>query len=114
MPTFVDAGLTVKSPPICRIVNHGHEFVRFESDIPESSDHDLQAAPLEKISTSDLVYVVNPGGYIRRTTTYELGCVHERGMAVYYAEPPKDLPIAVPEGTVVDARRLVEIIAGSD
>ncbi|AQW56128.1 hypothetical protein ACIQPP_39025 [Streptomyces violaceusniger] len=107
-------GLVVKSPPICRIVNHGHDFVRCESDPPESSDHDLQAATLEKIFASDLVYVVNPGGYIGRTTAYELGCVHERGMAVYYAEPPKDLPIAVPERTVVDARHLVEIIAESD
>ncbi|WP_330335385.1 NUDIX hydrolase [Streptomyces sp. NBC_00536] len=110
--TFTDSGLTVTSPPICRIVSQGPEFVRFESDPPESSDHDLQAATLAKIFTSDLVYVVNPGGYIGRTTAYELGRVHERGMAVYYAEPPKDLPIAVPEGTVVDARRLVEIITG--
>lgn len=112
--TFTDAGLTVKSPPIGRIINHGHDFVRFASDPPESSDHDLQAATMEKIFASDLVYVVNPGGYIGRTTAYELGRVHERGMAVYYAEPPKDLPIAVPEGTIVDASRLVEIIGGSD
>lgn len=111
---FANAGLTVKSPPICRIVDRGREFVRFESDPPESSDHELQAATLEKIFASDLVYVVNPGGYIDRTTAYELGCVHERGMAVYYAEPPKDLPIAVPDGTVVDARRLAEVIAGGD
>lgn len=112
--TFSDAGLTVKSPSVSRIVRHGPEFVRFESDPPEFSDHDLQAATLEKIFTSDLVYVVNPGGYIGRTTAYELGRVHERGMAVYYAEPPKDLPITVAEGTIVDARRLVEIIAGND
>jgi ADP-ribose pyrophosphatase YjhB (NUDIX family) len=111
---FADAGLTVKSPPIGRIVDSGREFVRFESDPPEASDQQLQAATLQKILTSDLVYVVNPGGYIGRTTAYELGCVRERGMAVYYAEPPADLPIAVPDGTVVDARRLVEIIAGSD
>ncbi|WP_447039239.1 NUDIX hydrolase [Streptomyces sp. DSM 118878] len=110
---FAGAGLAVGSPPICRIVDRGREFVRFESDPPESSDQDLQAATLEKIFTSDLVYVVNPGGYIGRTTAYELGRVHERGMAVYYAEPPKDLPIAVPEETVIDARRLVEIITGS-
>ncbi|MEU8030810.1 NUDIX domain-containing protein [Streptomyces sp. NPDC049099] len=112
--TFAKAGLTVKSPPDCQIVNREDGFVRFASDPPESSNHDLQAATLAKIFTSDLVYVVNPGGYIGRTTAYELGRVHERGMAVYYAEPPKDLPIDVPEGTVVDARRLVEIIAGSD
>lgn len=109
---FADAGLTVKSPPISRIVSDGPEFVRFESDPPESTDHELQEATMEKIFNSDLVYVVNPKGYVGRTTTYELGRVHERGMAVYYAEPPKDLPISVTEGTVIDARGLVEIIAG--
>ncbi|MFI0542265.1 NUDIX hydrolase [Streptomyces sp. WSLK1-3] len=111
---FMDGGLTVKTPPMSRIINHGHEFVRFASDPPESSDHDIQAATLEKIFTSDLVYVVNPGGYVGRTTAYELGRAHERGLPVYYAEPPKDLPIDIAEGTVVDPRRLVRIIAGND
>lgn len=110
---FTQAGLTVKSPPIDQVINGGSKFVRFASDSPESSDHELQAAALEKIFASDLVYVVNPGGYIGRTTAYELGRAHERGMAVYYAEPPEDLPIVVPDGTVVDARRLVQIIVGS-
>ncbi|GGP41996.1 hypothetical protein GCM10010185_11600 [Saccharothrix coeruleofusca] len=69
---------------------------------------------MEKIFSSDFVYVVNPGGYIGRTTAYELGRVHERGMAVYYAEPPKDIPIEVPAGTVLTARELADgIVCGT-
>ncbi|MFD9584869.1 NUDIX domain-containing protein [Streptomyces sp. NPDC059980] len=110
--TFTDAGFTVESPPISPIVKHG-QFVRFECDPPLSSDHAIQAATLKKIFTSDFVYVVNPGGYIGRTTAYELGCVNERGMAVFYAEPPDDLPIEVPEGTVVSPEDLVHAINGT-
>jgi ADP-ribose pyrophosphatase YjhB (NUDIX family) len=109
---FTDAGMVVKSPPMSRIINHGHEFVRFECDPPMSSDHAIQAATMEKIFSSDIVYLVNPDGYIGRTTAYELGRVHERGLAVFYAEPPKDLPIDIPEGTVVDARSLAKVIGG--
>src|SRR5262245_1750127 len=109
---FEEAGMTVKSPPISRITDRGREFVRFESDPPLSLDHHIQAATLAKIFTSDFVYVVNPGGYIGRTTAYELGRIHERGMAVYYAESPTDLPIEVPEGTVLSAHDLVAGIIG--
>ena len=111
---FAAAGITVKSPPISRIIDQGQEFVRFESDPPLISDHAIQAATLEKIFTSDFVYVVNPDGYIGRATAYELGRVHERGMAVYYAESPKDLLVEVPDGTVLSPHELVAgIVRGS-
>lgn len=109
---FADAGMVVKSPPMSPISHHG-QFVRFESDPPLSSDHAIQAATFEKIFSSDFVYVVNPGGYIGRTTAYELGRIHERGLAVFYAEPPEDLPIDVPEGTVVSPDVLVNAIGGA-
>ncbi len=109
---FAAAGVIVKSPPISRIADPARDFVRFESDPPLSLDHHIQAATFEKIFASDFVYVVNPGGYIGRTTAYELGRIHERGMAVYFAEPPKDLPIEVPAGTVLSPRDLVAGIIG--
>jgi ADP-ribose pyrophosphatase YjhB (NUDIX family) len=109
---FMTAGMTVKSPPMSRITDHGREFVRFESDPPLSLDHDIQVVALKKIFSSDFIYVVNPGGYIGRTTAYELGRIHERGIAVYYAEPPRDLPIEVPGGTVLSAHDLAASIVG--
>lgn len=103
----------MKSPPPAPLRDSDREFVLFESDPPLSLDHRIQAATLEKIFSSDFVYVVNPGGYIGRTTAYELGHIHQRGMAVYYAEPPKDLPIEVPDGTVLCAHELVASILGN-
>jgi ADP-ribose pyrophosphatase YjhB (NUDIX family) len=110
---FAAAGITVRSPVISRIVNPGEEFPRFESDPPLSADHHIQAATFEKIFASDFVYVVAPAGYVGRTTSYELGRVHERGIPVYFSEPPRDLPIEVPAGAVLDPYALAQLVAGS-
>lgn len=108
---FGAAGMTVKSPPMSRIVDRERAFVRFASDPPLASDLDLQAATMDKIFSSDFVYVVNPGGYIGADTTLELGRIVERGMAVYYAEPPR-LLIDVPGGTVLSPGELAAGISG--
>lgn len=111
---FAAAGMLVKSPPVSKIVDRGRGFVRFESDPVLATDRELQAAALGKIFTSDFVYVVDPGGYIGRATAYELGRIHERGMAVYYAEPPGDLAIDVPDGTVLSAQQLAAGLAAGN
>jgi ADP-ribose pyrophosphatase YjhB (NUDIX family) len=110
---FAAAGVAVRSPVISRIVNPGEEFSRFASDPPLSSDFHIQAATFKKIFSSDFVYVVAPDGYVGRTTSYELGRVHERGIPVYFSETPKDLPIVVPAGSVLDPQSLAELVIGS-
>ncbi|MFI5712027.1 NUDIX domain-containing protein [Kribbella sp. NPDC051620] len=104
------AGATITSPPILPIRDLGENFVRFESDPHSALDHQIQEATLEKIFRSDVVYVVNPGGYIGRTTAYELGRIRERGMAVFFAEEPKDLPIEIPDGAVLSADSLARVV----
>jgi ADP-ribose pyrophosphatase YjhB (NUDIX family) len=76
------------------------------------SDHDLQTATMERIFASDFVYVVNPGGYVGPLTAWELGRVQERGMAVYYAEPPNELFGEIPDGTVLNPDVLVARVLG--
>jgi ADP-ribose pyrophosphatase YjhB (NUDIX family) len=110
---FTAAGMTVKSPPISRIIDSGQAYVRFETDPPKATDVEIQAETLKKIFSSDFVYVVNPGGYIGQMTAYELGRVAERGMAIYYAEPPKGILLDVPEGIVLGAGELVAGLAKS-
>ncbi|WP_353068005.1 NUDIX hydrolase [Amycolatopsis sp. DG1A-15b] len=107
---FVEAGFTVKSPPMDRVRDGNRGHIVFTSDPIDATDHQIQTETFYKIFSSDFVYVVNPGGYIGRTTSYELGQIHQRGMAVYYAEPPLDLPIDVPADTVVSAQGLVGAI----
>lgn len=109
---FLAAGMTVKSPPISRVIDPERDFVRFEADPPEAADHEIQAATLGKIFSSDFVYVVNPGGYIGQMTAHELGRVIERGIAVYYAAMPEGFPIEIPDGTVLSAEELVAGLSG--
>lgn len=109
---FAAAGFTVRTPPLVPLRDVDREFVRFETDPHLSLDHHIQDITFDKIFSSDFVYVVNPDGYLGRTTSYELGRILERGMAVYYAEPPKDLPIEIAEGTVLSADDLVACVLG--
>jgi hypothetical protein len=107
---FESLGVNVRSPVVSRIVNPGDEYARFETDPPQSSDQLIQATTLEKILSSDLVYVVAPGGYVGRTTCYELGRAHERSIPVYFSAPPQDLPIEIPPGSVLCVHDLVRQI----
>jgi hypothetical protein len=109
---FESLGVNVRSPVVSRIVNPGDEYARFETDPPQSSDQLIQAMTMEKILSSDLIYVVAPGGYVGRTTCYELGRVHERSIPVYFSAPPCDLPIEVPPGSVLCVHDLVRKIRG--
>jgi len=107
---FEMAGIRVESPALSKIVNPDDDFVRFESDPPSCSDLTIQQATLGKILNSDFVYVVCPDGYIGRTTSYELGQVHHRGIPVYFSELPNDLPIEVREEAVVDPEALAQLL----
>ncbi|WP_349880066.1 NUDIX domain-containing protein [Micromonospora sp. HUAS YX12] len=107
---FSEAGITVASPAVSTIVNPGAEFVRFRGDNPESADHEIQSDTMQKILSSDFVYVVAPNGYIGRTTSYELGSIRDRDIPVYFSAPPRDLPVPVPAEAVVSAGQLARRI----
>jgi hypothetical protein len=110
---FESLGMTVRSPVVSKIVNPGADFPRFEADSPYLSDQLIQAVTLDKILASDLVYVVAPGGYVGRSTCYELGCIYERSVPVYFSALPRDLPIDVPIGSVLSVRDLARQILGA-
>jgi hypothetical protein len=97
---FQTAGLRVTSPVISEIVNPGANFVRFAVDPSTTSDEELQELALGRILAAELVYVVAPGGYIGRTTCYELGQVLLRHVPVYFSSRIEDLPIDVPDHAV--------------
>jgi hypothetical protein len=112
---FEAAGYLVSTPAISPIVNPAAEFVRFEDDPPEMTDEALQRRTLDRIRSSDLVYVVAPGSYIGRTTSYEIGYVRACDMRMYFSEPVSDLPIAIGDGDVCSAEELIERLrAGMD
>ncbi|MFB9662198.1 hypothetical protein ACFQS3_05700 [Glycomyces mayteni] len=104
---FESSSISVLSPPVSRIVDPKANFVRFETDALDSTDHQIQTETFARIFKSDFVYVVTPGGYIGRTTCFELGRILERGIPVFYSEEPDDLPISIASESVCSVDELV-------
>ncbi|MCE2578368.1 hypothetical protein [Gluconacetobacter entanii] len=96
LTTFKTAGLNVSSPSGAEIVS-GTEFVRFETDLAEMTDAEIQTATLERIFSADVVYVVTgENGYVGKTTCYEVGRIIQRKQPIYFFEHPNDLPVHIP------------------
>jgi len=108
---FETVGIEVTSPHKSIIIDPTEEFVRFESDPPWSDNAEIQLRALGRILCADLVYVVAPGGYVGNTTCYEIGRIHERGIPLFFSEHPVDLPIPVPQASVVNASWLAHEVA---
>lgn len=108
---FREAGLIVSTPAVSRIVNPEAEFVRFETDPNSSTDHEIQERTLERILSSDLVYVVAPDGYVGRTTCYELGHASRRRLPIYFSDRVKDLPINISDDALRGPAELARAIS---
>lgn len=94
---FKSAGICVVSPKESFISGRVEDFVIFDSDKKSLSPAEIQMITLEKIISADAVYVYNPGGYVGRTTCYEIGFCISKKKALFYLELPSDLPIPVSE-----------------
>jgi hypothetical protein len=105
--SFRAASWTVTSPAGTDILEEGIDFVRFESDDETLSDACVQSVTLANIFSADLVFVVAPGGYVGRTTCYEIGRLVQARRPVFVSEHPVDLPVAVPERFIRSAGALV-------
>lgn len=103
-----DAGINITSPRGEELVKPDIDFVRFHSDNPMWSDPAIQSLALHRILKADLVYVVVPGGYIGRTTCYEVGRVIQSRRPVYFSEMPLDLPLRVPKQYILNVATLVD------
>lgn len=92
---FKNCGLYVISPKESFVCGRKEGFVLFDSDQKNLSPTDIQMITLNKIINADVVYVYNPGGYVGRTTCYEIGFCFSKKKPIYFLEPPDDLPIPV-------------------
>jgi hypothetical protein len=106
---FQEGGLIVKSPKGDPIVEEDIPFVRFTSDVAEHDDNVVQSVTLHRILQADLTYVVTPGGYIGRTTCYEVGRIIQANKPIYFSERPTDLPINVPDSHVCGPEDIIEL-----
>jgi hypothetical protein len=103
-------GAFVNSPQGSEVIEPGVDFVRFQTDSESSSDAAIQSLALHRILRSDLVYAVLPGGYIGRTTCYEVGRVLQSRRPIYFSERPLDFPIQIPDEFIVEASQMAALV----
>jgi len=100
----------VLSPKRSSIVDPQEWFVRLETDNPRYEPVEIQLIALHRILRSSFVYVLCPEGYIGKTTSYEIGRIHERGVPLFFSECPEDLPIAVAPSSIMNPEKIEQYL----
>lgn len=99
--TFVDRGCRVLSPEDPRVVDSFGEFLFVASDRFRGI-RTVQNRHLAAISASDLLWLVDPEGYVGQSASLELGYAIAVGTPVFSASPPSDLTLRQYVTVVVD------------
>jgi hypothetical protein len=107
---FNEMDIPVTSPAGSDIIEPDIPFVRFTSDDTNFSDTMVQTITLKRILKASAIYVVNPDGYVGRTTCYEIGRIIQSRKPIYFSEMPTDLPINIPKSHIVHPKELAKLI----
>ena len=105
---FEELGATVLRPDTEEIVGSESALVRLQGDPDDLRA--VQLLQLEAIAQSDIVYVVNPGGYVGASATLEVGDARRGGAFIVTAEPAFEEAVAAVVsgvGSPEDALRLL-------
>lgn len=106
MIVFSDRQISVLSPAQSKIINPGDEFVVFESD--ESNDvKTLEDKHLQAIRNSDILYIVNPGGYVGKSAIFEMGYAVALGKPIFATEPIEDQTLVAYVDGITEPNQLV-------
>jgi hypothetical protein len=89
---FEALGAEVLRPHSTTISSTDEELVRLEGDPDDARA--VQAAQFSAISRSQLLYVVNPGGYVGASATLEIGYAFRQGALIVTAEQAFEAVVA--------------------
>ena len=104
---FQRYGLRVTSPADSEIVGAIKQFVILGADDKRLTEADIEMITLKKILDSDFVYVYAPGGYVGKTTSYEIGACLSANKPLFYSERVDDLPIPILEQQILTPEAFV-------
>jgi len=65
---------------------------------------------LEKIDQADIVYVVNPDGYVGKSVSVDIGYAYARNKFIYVMHPVSDPPILNMINGVLSFKELIDIV----
>jgi nucleoside 2-deoxyribosyltransferase len=90
---FLEMGAEVLRPQNKEVLAAKGDFVRLQGDT--GSAQDIHDAQLNAIRHSDFIYVVNPGGYVGPSATFEAGYAAGQGIPVVAQEAPFEGAVAL-------------------
>ena len=88
MAECTDEGVDVLSPLSAEAARESLGFVHLKNDARDSKR--AEADHLQAISNSDFLYIVNPGGYIGPSATFEIGHAVGRSVPVFCMAAPSE------------------------
>ena len=104
-------GFTVTSPYLSTICASRNAFVVFDADDATQTNDEIQTETLRKILNADVVYVYNTqGGYVGKTTSFEIGFLMSKKKPLYFKEIPDDLPIPVATSHVLSPEDFIQTL----
>jgi nucleoside 2-deoxyribosyltransferase len=81
-----------------------------EYDVSKTVDSRGISGCLEKIDRADVVYVVNPGGYVGKSVSLDVGYAYAKGKPVYALHTIDDPPMTNLLSGVISHENLIEIL----
>jgi len=68
---------------------------------------------LEKVADADVVYVVNPRGYVGKSVSFDLGYAYAKNKSIYVMNRVNDPPIMNLTSGVLSPKALIELLTES-
>lgn len=69
---------------------------------------------LKKIDQADVVYVVNPEGYVGKSVSVDIGYAYARNKPIYVMHPIEDPPVMNLVSDVLSFKELIHLLKHSD
>lgn len=113
---FVDRGVTCYRPNPFKYRDESHpsSFIGLWHSLPyleklkESKQAEL--AHFRKIDNADVIYIVNPSGYIGNSVTLEIGYAYAKEKTIYSLEPVKDFTVMSIIRQAISPEELIDIL----
>lgn len=109
---FREAGIEVVAPAFSAIVKEDDGFLFFRGE--ERSDPRLiellYLRQLRRLGRHGFSYFVNPGGYIGKSVSYELGIAQASNVPCYFMAKPVDHPAYIGENSIWNPESIAEFI----
>jgi len=87
---------------------------KIEFQMPKKIDNRGILGCLRKIDEADVVYVVNPEGYVGRSVCVDVGYAYAKGKPIYVLSPIDDPPVMNMVKGVLSFEELIDLLKRSD